>query len=277
MRFIFLDDSQQSAPSRKGMSGLVGIGGIGIAADKIHGLERQLRSLCEKAGFSPLEPFKWSPGKELWMRKNLVSEARRDFFIEGLRFARDAGATAMVAISDKSCRPATKTAKTTEEDVTNLALERIQHYLSRQGTHGLVITDRPSGARYDEGHFLMRCLDTLQKGAGYVVPDRVCINVVSSPSKYIRLLQLADIVVSCSLAYIGGEYTHSPAVFEGSIRPLLYSDGNRIGGLGLKLHPEFRYVNLHHWLLKDTHHWRFNVGYPLPMKDFPYAKSPDQP
>jgi hypothetical protein len=48
-------------------------------------------------------------------------------------------------------------------------------------------------------------------------------------------------------------------------------DFGRIGGLGLKIHPDFRYANLYHWLLGDSHFVRYQSGYPLPFKSRPYA------
>jgi hypothetical protein len=258
------------------MQPLVGIGGISIRAEVVHALERRLDGLCKSIGFPPKQPFKWSPGKDMWMRENLVDDKRQAFFLEVLGILRGAGARAIGAISWTTCRPATKTAKTPEQDVVNLTFERVQHLLTSLNANGIVIADRPSGARAEEEKFLSDCIDTMQEGAGYIVPDRISV-VVSSPAKNIRLLQAADILISCTTAYVAGEYTHSPAVFESGIRPMLYSDGGRIGGIGLKLHPQYRLINLHHWLLGDEFHWRVGVGYPLPMKGFPYATSADAP
>lgn len=276
MQFVFLDDSRQNAPSRKGMEPLVAVGGFAVSADNVHILERSLNELCAKTGFPPKEPFKWSPGKDLWMRDHLVDGNRRQFFLDVLELVRGAGARALGAISWTTCRPASRTAENAEQDVFNLTLERVQHLFSSLNENGIVIVDRPSGARTEEEEFLVRCIDTLKEGAGYVVPDRISL-VVSSPARNIRLLQAADLIVSCTNAYVAGENTHSPPVFKVGVLPMFYSDGSRIGGIGLKLHPQLRLVNLHHWLLNDGYLWRFGFGSPLPMKRFPYAKSADEP
>lgn len=255
------------------MGPLVAIGGVSVPAENLHSLECGLSELCRVAGFPALEPFKWSPGRNLWMRENLVREARTTFFLAVLAQLRQAGAVALVVASDVKCRTATN-AKTPEADVTNLILERVHLHLVRSGRHGLVISDRPSGGRPDEENFLVGCLEMRQEGAGYVVPGRISLNVLSSPSKFIRLLQAADLVTSCTLAYVSGEKEFAPPVFE-QIRAMLFSDGGRIGGMGLKLHPDFKFANLYHWLVGDDTFWRFNLGVPMPLNGRPYKASPD--
>lgn len=54
------------------------------------------------------------------------------------------------------------------------------------------------------------------------------------------------------MSYVAGEKKYSPRIFQ-SIKPLLETEEGVIGGFGVKLHPDFRYVNLYHWLLGDTH------------------------
>jgi hypothetical protein len=69
----------------------------------------------------------------------------------------------------------------------------------------------------------------------------------------------------------------APPVFEKGITPILRSAGGRIGGTGLKIHPDRRYVNLYHWLLGDTTFVKGGSSSPLPLSDHPYATSPDTP
>jgi hypothetical protein len=75
-------------------------------------------------------------------------------------------------------------------------------------------------------------------------------------------------------ALVPGESQFAPAVFA-QVRPILRSELGRIGGAGVKIHPDFRYVNLYHWLFGDEHFVRFNVGTPLPFRNRPYGTSPD--
>src|SRR5438445_57376 len=155
-------------------------------------------------------------------------------------------------------------------------LERIQLFLARNDDHGIAVVDRPGGGRRDEDEFLLECLDTIQSGTPYVILDRLCFNVVSSSSNLIRSLQLADVIASCTMARVGGEDRFSPPVFE-RIQELMVRYDQRVGGIGLKIHPDFRYVNLYHWLAKEEFYWRNNVGHKMPISDFPYSQGPDNP
>ena len=205
------------------------------------------------------------------MHEGLKGEARQKFFLEALLILRESGATALVAACDTKHSTATN-ANTHEADAVNLLLERVQLHLTRKACDGLVVADRPGGGPSDFETFLLECLEMRQEGAGYAVPERICINVVSSPSKFIRLLQAADLIVSCTLARVAGERTHSPPIFD-AIRPLLFSDGLRVGGMGLKLHPDYIFANLYHWIGGDDMFWRFNCGYALPLPNRPYSQS----
>ena len=62
-----------------------------------------------------------------------------------------------------------------------------------------------------------------------------------------------------------------------AVKPFLASEAGRIGGVGLKLHPDFSCANLYHWLLGDAHFFRRNMGWPLPFKDRMYVKDPNLP
>jgi hypothetical protein len=86
----------------------------------------------------------------------------------------------------------------------------------------------------------------------------------------VRCLQAADLITASVTAFVAGENKFSPPVFA-AILPLFPKDFGRIGGLGLKIHPDFRYANLYHWLLGDSHFVRHQVGSPLPFEKSPYA------
>ncbi len=100
--------------------------------------------------------------------------------------------------------------------------------------------------------------------------------VLTTSSKMLRLLQLADLITSCTLSMVSGESRWAPPVF-GAIQPLLNSSNGRVGGVGLKLHPEGQYANLYHWIANDTDYVHHNVAYPLPLPGQRYADSPEVP
>jgi len=165
MDLFFADDARQNNPTRPGMGPLVAIGGVYVPGECVGGLERALNDLCISTGFPPGEEFKWSPGRELWMRNNLVGNAREAFFLQALRLARDYGARAIIVIEDTKYKRATNT-PTPEEDVTRLFLERAHWQFQSANTDGIVVVDRPSGGRADEDQFLADCLELLQSGTG---------------------------------------------------------------------------------------------------------------
>jgi hypothetical protein len=55
---------------------------------------------------------------------------------------------------------------------------------------------------------------------------------------------------------------------------MLDNDGIRKGGIGLKIHPDYRYANLYHWLINDTDWYKRNSGISIPFSDLPYFSNP---
>jgi len=257
------------------MGPLVAVGSVSVPAVTLRNLERSLDDLCRLFGFPPGEEFKWSPRRDQWMYAQLVEEARENFFGEALRTAAAHEAKALVVIEDTTHRRASQDDITPEPDVVRMFLERVEQRLAGARSQGVVIADRPSGDRAAEDRFLASCLETLQAGTKYVKPDHIVLSVLSTPSRLVRLIQLADLVASCSLARVAGEGRFSPPVFD-QIRPLLYRDLGRVGGIGLKIHPDFVYANLYHWLLGDRDLIRWPTGVPLPIEVRPYGREPDR-
>ena len=275
MDIFFADDAKQNNPSRPGMGPLVAVGGIHVPRESVHPLERELTGLCEEFGFPRAEEFKWSPRRDSWMYGGLTGDRRTEFLRRALQLAANRNVRAIVVIEDTGFRRVNPQVSH-EEDVAVLFLERVHNRLHAARTDGIVIVDRPGGVRRDEDEFLAMCLETLQTGTRYVRPERIALNVLSTPSHLVRPLQLADVVCSCTTPLVAGEAMHSPAVFE-LIRPLLHSELQRVGGVGLKLHPDARYANLYHWLVGDTHFVRYPTGLPLPHRSYPYSTSPEIP
>lgn len=159
----------------------------------------------------------------------------------------------------------------TEEDVTRLLLERIQMQIPYGEQQGTVIADRPGGDRADEDQFLSACLDAIKNGTRLVRNFELIALILTTNSRMSRLIQLADLITSCTLAFVSGEERFAPAVF-GSILPLLRRDAaGHVGGVGLKLQPEAKYANLYHWLGQDKNYVHENMTYPMPLPRYPYA------
>jgi hypothetical protein len=256
MYFVFADDAKQDRPSRKRMGPLVAAGAILLNGDRLKDLESSIETLCKKKGFPVEDPkkseFKWSPGKELWMRDNLSAMDREQFLLSVIERLADAEVKVIVAIDDKHCSVANSSENgsahlTHEQDATYLLFERVNRLLQDLHEDAIVINDRPSEP---ENEFLAAGLEMWRRGTRYVRFDRIAINLLCTQSRFVRLLQCADLITSCVTAYVAGERVWSPPVFT-SIKRLLHSKDGRIGGCGLKFHYTL-HRDLYHWLLGDS-------------------------
>ena len=272
--FFWADDARQNNPSRPGMGPLVAAGGVHVPVQAAPSIEAEINTLCADYRFPEREVFKWSPDRKLWMHGNLTGRQRRQFFLDLFDLAHRMKVKAVVVVEDTTSSTATR-ADSAEIDVTRLLLERVNSQFGRSRTKGILIFDRPGGGRKSEGEFLTQCFDTLDQGTDYVSFQNISY-ILSAHSRFQRLVQLADVVTSCTLAAVGGECRYSPPVFE-AIRGILARDGKRIGGTGLKIHPDGRYANLYHWLVEDSYLGQFSGGHRLPLDHRPYACAPDSP
>ena len=287
MDFVFADDAVQKNPTRPGMAGheLLALGGLYVPGEAVAGIEKTLEALCADNGFPARgnpdglsNEFKWSPGRECWMASGLVGAARESFFNGVLAILAEGECQVYVVVSDTTFGTATNGALTPSDDVLNLFLaERTEWVLKSHDTCGVVVADRPSGGRTDESRFLVGCLDTLEIGTEYVLPAHVAFNVVTTNSRFVRLLQAADVVTSCTLARVSGESVYSPSVFARVVPLMPKGYYDVYGGTGLKIHPSNHYANLYHWLLGDELIWRGGLGYRLPLPTQAYATAQDVP
>jgi hypothetical protein len=258
---VFADDSKQDRPTRAGMGRLVAAGAILAPSEQINGLEKRIQRLCRTNHF-PVEDsrkseFKWSPGPELWMYSNLVWPERETFFLSVVESLAEAGVRAIVAVDDLNFPVATTRANgseplTHEQDATYLLFERINRFLDELDEDAVAVNDRPPlGSTIDhENKFLAKSLEMWRSGTRFVRFDRIAINLLCTQSRFVRLLQCADLITSCVTAQVAGENIWSPPIFQ-AIKPLLHRKDGRIGGCGLKFNaPKHR--NLYHWLLGDS-------------------------
>ena len=275
LNLFFADDTKRRNPRRSGMGPLVGVGGILVAGDQVGRLERAIQNICKDVGFPhSLEPFKWSPRRNQWMYNNLVGDNRTNFFNRVLQGAIDAGAKAIVVLEDKNYNTAMG-GTDHEFDALALVIERLDNLLVRRNAEAAIVIAEPSGGRAQEKELLRRSHNLLQEGTEYVNMERISISALTSPFNMIRCLQLADLVVSSTSAVVAGDDEFASQVFT-KIKRLFPRTHDTIGGRGIKLHPDIKYLNLYHWLFDDTHYWRFNQGYPLPFERRPYFNGPNE-
>jgi hypothetical protein len=255
------------------MGELLAIGGLHVPSAQVGPLEKAIRAHCDALGFPRTEQFKWSPGKsERFQKENLNDEKRFDFYNHLLKLAAQHGATATVVISDRTKGKARRTSKTHEDDILALFLERIERCFLDSKTDGLLIVATPSGGSKEHNSFVAETLAVIRDGTEYTALNSLALGIVLAPSRQMRLLQLADIICSCTVARVGGENNFSPRAFD-IVRPLFRKSGFRIGGIGLKIHPDFNYANLYHWLLGDRVWMKGMNGCKLPQPGFPYSEN----
>ena len=264
MQFIFADDSRQLHPSRRDMRPFVAIGGVHVAANVVRPLSAALDRLCVERGFPLGEEFKWSPRRNTWMHSNLHDDDRRDFFSTVMTTAAAHAVKVTVVVLDAFSRHAYRQSAGPEHDATTLFLERADNAFRSASVCGVVVIDRPGGGRPAEDRFLSDCMATITTGTDYVDMENVAA-VLTATSHQARVLQLADVVTGCVGARVAGEHTFSPPIFE-MVKPLFRRDAGRTGGVGLKIHPDLRYLNLYHWLVGDDVFLKGWGAYPLPRE-----------
>jgi hypothetical protein len=116
----------------------------------------------------------------------------------------------------------------------------------------------------------------LRVGTEYVKPERILLNILTSPPKFMRLLQLTDVVTFCTVASVSGGNSFSLAVSD-VVRSMLARELGRIGAVELKIHRDFKYLDLYHWLLGDPRFVRFMSGFPTPIPSYQYSVGPNVP
>ena len=268
--FFLADDSRQPRPSVPGLGPLTAAGGILVSERQVRSLAEAVGDACDRWGFPPGESFKWSPGPELWMHGHLGGHFREGFFKEVLWLASLHDAVAVVVVTDTRFGKVNG-APTHELSVTRMLMERINLLCERRHSLGQVLVDRPPGDRKAEVHFLADCMSTIDKGTEYVKFENL-LWVHTAPSKVFRLLQLADLVTSCSVAAVSGS-DRAWTTF-GDVRNLMDASGGRVGGYGLKLYPRERNANLYHWLVGDTSAWTGGTPLRLPSPGSRFATDP---
>ncbi len=273
MNLVFVDDAQQNNPTRPGLESepLVATGGVVVPHDAVAILEKQIEDTCHSYGLSTSDEFKWSPKKK---KKNhsrfRALPNRAGFFIKILSLAKQSDVKALVIISNMRSTPIVNGLSDHKFATFVTLLERI----NRLDSSSFVISDQPGGGPREIKELLDNCKKLIAEGTPFEDMKKITPNVVTAPSHHHRLLQLADVVTSCTLSYVCGENIYSPPVFNQHILPLVHRHRDRYGGAGIKIHPDYLYANLYHWLLDDKYYNEKGSGRLLPMPERPYSTSP---
>ncbi len=267
------DDGGQMRPSRPGMGSLTAVGGYMVDAGSLSDLEHSISSTCVAAGFPEGEPFKWSPSRDMWMWSSLAGAERSEFFLDVTHTLAEFDATAIVVMLDTTRAPATASGKHVH-CATDLLMERIHINCKRRTGNAILILAKPGGGAVQQRETLQHCATTAERGTRHIMPTTIAPTVTTAPLRSSRAIQAADIVVSCTVSRISGEANYSPSVFKGLLTLFDMHQG-RTGGIGVKLHPDYCFANLYHWILGDDSHSKNGTITQLPIPGLPYSVDPN--
>jgi hypothetical protein len=275
VELLFLDDSVQQG-RRSGLGQVVAVGGVFVREERLQPLERKIDDICEAHGLPAKSEVKWSPPPTNWIHDHLVEKKREECYREILQAAAEHEVRAVVAVLDLGRKPMSITTAV-HQDLT-FVFERATIYLQNEKRLGLIIADKPGGGKKQEEEVLDVVLETIQAGTDFVPPTQIPINVMTTHSRLVRSLQLADLIVGITTAMVAGAERYAAPLFP-IIRPMFLRHQYKwtIGGTGLKIHPRSM-TNLYHWVLGENTYWRLEpyVGWkdlPLPDPAFPYAEN----
>ncbi|WP_257303898.1 DUF3800 domain-containing protein [Geothrix campi] len=278
MYSLYVDDSSQDHPTRVGLGPMFSLGGVIVSNEIKATLEHQLDAICEQFGFPIGEEFKWSPSRKHWMRSHLTGPVRDAFFRRVLLLATMHGVKAVVVAEDCTANYSRANCQTSpQDDAVDLLLERADLYCRRNNHSCQIIIDNPSGNGRNARILTKRIKLLLRDGTKVLKFKKLSNDVMTRDSKTSRLLQLADIITSCSCARICGESRFSPQLFKFIVPMLLrHPIHDQIGGVGLKIHPS-KYTNLYHWLCGDSFYVANKTQMQLPSPFQLYYANPNQP
>jgi len=271
MKLFFADDSTQKSV-RKGMGKLIAFGGVIIDEGHLRPLSAGIDAVAESFGVPEGEELKWSPKKKSWIYSNLIGEERQNCYSAILETALEYETKAIVIVWDTE-RTTLKGNDAFEKCVSFL-YERLSVHLEKTDSLGLIIADKPGGSHKEDEAFLENFIERTNSGTKYVPPDRIGLNVVTTPSHLLRHLQLADLVTGITTAMVAGSYKYARSLFE-FIKPMFIQNYfGCVAGTGLKLFPD-ELTNIYHWVLGEDTFRRvgMNSGWSLPDKKWPYAEN----
>ena len=271
MRIFFADDSTQKGV-RNGMGKLIAFGGILVDESHLRSLNTGIDAVADLFGVPEGEEFKWSPNKQSWIYSNLLGDERQKCYSAILETALEHEVKAIVVVWDTG--RTTLKGNAAFEKCVSFLFERLSVCLEKNTSLGLIIADKPGGSHKEDEAFLERFIERTNSGTKYVPPDRIGLNVLTTPSHLLRHLQLADLVTGITTAMVAGYYKYSKPLFE-YIKPMFIQNHlDCIGGTGLKLFPN-ELTNIYHWVLAEDTFWRVGMscGWALPDKRWPYAEN----
>ena len=250
MHVVFVDDSRQQNPRRRGLGELVALGAVIVPDDRIAEYTHRVALLRSRLGIPEEEEFKWNPAKSSFLAKasgDQVTDLTRGM----LEAAAACKVVTVVALWDRTRVDWNK--NEIEQQIRRPLFERFEYHLKEMHQPGLVICDEPGGGRSELNDFMADSRTLLAHGTDYVRAKRVVLPFMTAPSDHVAPLQLADLVTAATTAAVAG-YSRGLALLD-LLNPLMRRDGasGRAGGYGLLLWPP-ELCGLYYWMAGDTEH-----------------------
>lgn len=268
MRVMFIDDSEQRNPPRRGLGALLAVGGVAVPQAELRPLSLSLTQIRHKFGVPDGEELKWKPPRGSFLADAggpLILRLREAMFTAAL----DHQARSIVVVLDHSAAYTSSTKAEAGREILKWLFERTTMLLNDYGDIGMMIADKPGGGSAEEGRWLSDTLALTDFGTEYVQAGPVAMPVLTAPSHHVPHLQLADLVVAATTAAVAGVpagLRHKDALRQLAHRHSL----GGVNGAGLVLFPEQR--NLYYWVLGETEWSRpsqqAGVGLPTPFGPF---------
>jgi hypothetical protein len=248
MQFFFADDSTQRC-SRKGMQSVLGFGGILVDAAQVRDLGVSVDKFAKDAGIPVGEEIKWSPHRDTWIYKNLHDDDRFHCYSAILDAARDAGCKVVVSV----CEPGVRNIRPEWgfERCVDYSLERVTNCLKDTGEDVIVIADRPGGGLRNTEEFLSDHIERVRSDFNHMSAEAFAMTLLTAPSRFVRQLQVADLVVGATTAMVSGQSRYAEPYFDTIKAMMICNTLGYVGGTGLKVYPD-QLINLYHWVLGET-------------------------
>lgn len=255
------------------MGSLVSLGGALFPEAAVRAFSIGVDKIAGDFGIPAGEEIKWSPKKGSWIHENLHGDQRQECYREILELARSLEVRVLVIVWDTG-RTTLKGERAFDKCI-DFAFERLSVNLSKRDEQAIFVADRPGGGKQQEESLLQGFLKRLEAGTEYAVPDWCALNILTTPSKHLRQLQLADLVTGITTAMVAGQNRYAAPLFPTIQEMMLQNFDGYIGGTGLKLFPD-GLRNLYHWVLGEQYLWRVSAssGIPLPISGAPYSEPP---
>lgn len=270
MRLIFIDDSEQTAPPRRGLGPLVAVGGTIVEESKLATLSAELGAIRTRLGVPDGEELKWKPPKGSFLSNAggpLMTDLRESMLDAALRCS----VRTAVVVVDHGAAYKSQTRAEVGRTILAWLYERIEMCLSDSRAVGVVIADQPGGGAKAERKWLSDTLELTNNGTRHVRAEHVVLPIVTAPSDHVPFLQLADLVTAATTAAIAGR--KSGLALAPRLRALAHTRlTGETAGAGIVLFPN-ELIDLHWWVFEEAYYRRGNTGTPLgPYDPSPFAK-----